>query len=540
MPKVGKWRLLARLGSGGQAMVYLGVDNSGAEAAVKVLHLNWDECGTLQRDLERELTSVRRLAPFLTARVLDFDLTGPVPFIASEYIEGPTLAESVRENGTLKESSLHQIAMQTMTALEAIHEARLIHCDFKPANIILGRHGTRIIDFGIARTLDSTHRVGEVAGTIPFMAPEQIVSAHLSPKVDLFAWGSTMVFAATGRKAFPGDDPTTVRRHILRDPPQLFDLDDSLRNVVRLCLRKDPDKRPTSAEARRMLLGFRSPPVSSSRPSASPTPAVQPAAHPAGRPAAATAARPPAFLRGVATPGGGRPGPAPTRVDRPAVRPVPQPAPPRGVPAPTAGQRPTWGKWWLALAAAVAVVGIIGVTKVGFGNSDRTNKSGATTAADATTKRIVTASSPDISPFVKTYLADWPEATATCKPDDVTSSKVLLARWSCSLIWSGETLMIYCAQYPSVPVMDQKGRPAEGRPNNKRVRWDNHWRSSDGARNGAFVSYAIDSDNARIWWQDTNDPVACMLDGRKGSDEVLLDAFLKHGFTLDQPVPSAS
>lgn len=253
---VGRWRLLARLGVGGQATVYLGVDQSGVEAAVKVLHIDRGSSASLQRGLKREWASVTRLVPFLTAKVLDFDPGGPLPFIASEYIAGPTLAESVRENGPLKASPLHQIAMQTMTALEAIHEARLIHCDVKPANIILGDHGARVIDFGIARNLDSTHRCGEVSGTIPFMAPEQILDLHLSPMVDIFAWGSTMVFAGTGRRAFPDQDPTTLLRQIINDPPQLYDLDPSMRDIVRRCLHKDPHRRPTAAQARRMLLGF--------------------------------------------------------------------------------------------------------------------------------------------------------------------------------------------------------------------------------------------------------------------------------------------
>jgi hypothetical protein len=514
-------------------MVYLGVDNTGTEAAVKVLHIDWDRSGTLQRDLERELVSVRRLAPFLTAKVLDFDLTGPVPFIASEYIEGPTLAESVQENGTLKESSLHQIAMQTMTALEAIHEAGLIHCDFKPANIILGKHGTRIIDFGIARTLDSTHRVGEVAGTIPFMAPEQIANAHLSPKVDLFAWGSTMVFAGTGRRAFPGDDPTTMKRRILREPPQLYDLDESLRDIIRLCLRKDPKRRPTSARARRMLLGFRVPASAEGRAQATPTADRRPAA---AAPGAAAEGKPAAFVPGVATPGAvnRQPVPAPTRVERIGIRrapgPLPQPvAPQHGDPDQTLGGGRRLGKWWVATAAAVTVVGIVVLTKAGLGNSSEPNE---------TPESIVAAASQNPVQVLKGYVADWSDAA--CKQNDASDRTVQVERWKCSMQWSAEAITIYCIRYTDVDIMEEKGRPRVGVPHVKRVRWEKDWYRSDDPRGGPFVSYTLDDGRAAVWWQDTVNPVACIIFGPEGSDEVLLDAFYQHNFKLSQPVPSAS
>lgn len=203
-PQIGPYMTLARLGRGGQGEVYLAADPDGNQVAVKVLRVDWDASGDLKRNLNRELVNARKVAQFVTAKVLDFDVVGELPYIVSEYIEGRTLAEQVREVGPLKDSDLLQVAMQALTALEAIHQAGIIHCDFKPANIILGQGGARVIDFGIAQALDTTHRVGEIAGSFPYMAPEQVANDPLTSAVDLFAWGSTMVFAATGAAAFPG------------------------------------------------------------------------------------------------------------------------------------------------------------------------------------------------------------------------------------------------------------------------------------------------------------------------------------------------
>ena len=515
-PKVGRWRLLARLGIGGQAMVYLGVDNDGTEAAVKVLHVDWNDSGNLQRDLERELVSVRRLAPFLTARILDFDVTGRVPFIASEYIEGPTLAESVRENGRLGGSSLHHIAMQTMTALEAIHEARLIHCDVKPANIILGPHGTRVIDFGIARTLDSTHRAGEVAGTIPFMAPEQVVSARLSPKTDLFAWGSTMVFAGTGRMAFPGEDSTTVRRRIVRAEPQLYDLDESLREVVRLCLRKDPAERPTSARARRMLLGFRAP-----------TPDQQ---------AATPGTRPAAFAPGVAAPAAAprRTGPDPTRREPPGARPAPGP-----VPRPTAPERrfdapladPGRSSiWWVAIAVMATLAGIVAVVKL-WSAPGNTDVLPPTAAAAAPSSEV---------PALTLYTDDWPDAS--CKENNATDKSVQEERRKCSLRWVDRRITVYCIRYVNGPIMRASGNPTKIDDSSiKTIRWENTWYHNRDPRGGPFVAYTLrEKDQAAIWWEDAVTPVACIAVGPQGREDLLLDAFHQHGFRLREPVPSMS
>ncbi|WP_250036437.1 serine/threonine-protein kinase [Paractinoplanes maris] len=200
-PRVGPYRLVGRIGRGGQATVYLGIDTTGGgtDAAVKVLHADLAHEPRQKDGLRRELANASKVAAGVTAKILKFELDGRLPYIASEDIEGSTLSETVRDKGALTGGVLSSVAMQTMLSLEAIHVAGVVHCDFKPDNVILSPHGPRVIDFGIAMALESTHRIGEIAGTYHYMAPEQIANARLTAAVDLFAYESVPVMTSSGR-----------------------------------------------------------------------------------------------------------------------------------------------------------------------------------------------------------------------------------------------------------------------------------------------------------------------------------------------------
>ncbi|QKG24012.1 protein kinase domain-containing protein [Actinomadura verrucosospora] len=254
--EAGGYRLTGLLGEGAQGTVYLGESEGGEQVAVKVLRaaVNGDErARTL---FERELSAARRVAPFCTARVLAADAGGDAPYIVSEYIEGPSLRELVGERGPLPDAELRRLAIGTATALAAIHEAGVVHRDFKPANVLLGPDGPKVIDFGIARPLEATSATMTGAvGTPAYMAPEQVSGAPGGPPLDMFAWGCTLAYAANGAPPFGADTVPAIMHRVLYAPPALGVLGGEVGALVAACLEKDPARRPTALQVLVRLLG---------------------------------------------------------------------------------------------------------------------------------------------------------------------------------------------------------------------------------------------------------------------------------------------
>ncbi|MCO6009695.1 serine/threonine protein kinase [Actinoallomurus purpureus] len=249
---VGGHRLLGRLGAGGQGVVYLGASPSDERVAVKLLRFGGD--ARERRYFAKELAAARKVDPFCTARILAADVEGDVPYIVSEFIDGPSLRQVVREDGPLRGSPLHRLAIGTATALVAIHQAGVVHRDFKPANVLLGPDGPRVIDFGVAHVADATLS-GHVTGTPAFMAPEQLQNEPPGRAADMFAWGGTIVYAATGRAPFGEDNLGAVVSRIQHVAPDLGGLDGPLRDLAAACLDKDPARRPSARQALSWLLG---------------------------------------------------------------------------------------------------------------------------------------------------------------------------------------------------------------------------------------------------------------------------------------------
>lgn len=251
MEYAGSYRLEACLGSGGMGVVHLARSASGLRLAVKVVHQQYAADPEFRARFRQEVAAARRVSGAFTAPVVDADPDAERPWMATSYIPGPTLAEQVKNNGPMAPAELRRLTAGLAEALRDIHRAGVVHRDLKPGNVLLTDNGPKVIDFGISRPVDSDLRTetGKLIGSPPYMAPEQFQRPReVGPAADVFALGSLLVHAATGRGPFDSDSPYIVAYQVVHDEADLVGLPADLAPLVGRCLAKDPEKRPTPDE----------------------------------------------------------------------------------------------------------------------------------------------------------------------------------------------------------------------------------------------------------------------------------------------------
>ncbi|WP_330348669.1 serine/threonine-protein kinase [Streptomyces sp. NBC_00582] len=252
----GHYRLESRLGSGGMGVVHLARSTSGMKVAVKVVHADYARDPEFRGRFRQEVAAARRVSGAFTAPVVDADPDAERPWMATLFIPGSTLAEQVKRNGPMSSGELRRLMAGLAEALRDIHRVGVVHRDLKPSNVLLAEDGPKVIDFGISRPKDSELRTetGKLIGTPPFMAPEQFRRPReVGPAADIFALGSVMVHAATGRGPFDSDSPYVVAYQVVHDEPDLTGVPGNLAPLVVRCLAKEPEDRPTPDELMREL-----------------------------------------------------------------------------------------------------------------------------------------------------------------------------------------------------------------------------------------------------------------------------------------------
>ncbi|MGJ5759389.1 serine/threonine-protein kinase [Streptomyces galbus] len=255
---VGPYRLLGRLGAGGMGRVYLGRSAGGRTVAVKIVHPHFALDEEFRARFRREVDAARRVGGAWTAPVLDADPDAAVPWVATAYAAGPSLAAAVGPHGQpLPGHTVRVLGAGLAEALTAVHDLGLVHRDVKPSNVLLTMDGPLLIDFGIARATDGTASLtstGVSVGSPGYMAPEQILGRGASGAADVFSLGAVLAYAAAGAPPFRGDTSAALLYKVVHEQPELGELaPGELRDVVEACLAKDPAARPTPAEAARRL-----------------------------------------------------------------------------------------------------------------------------------------------------------------------------------------------------------------------------------------------------------------------------------------------
>jgi eukaryotic-like serine/threonine-protein kinase len=248
--RIGDFTVLGRLGRGAMGTVYLGRSAGGRRVAVKVARPELAEDARFRERFRNEVAMARAVGGFWTAAVVDADPDAHRPWLATEYVPGPTLHDVVAAHGPMPEPALRRLVAGLAEALLAIHATGLVHRDLKPSNVLLGADGPRVIDFGIAKAVATTGLTvtGMLIGTPGYLSPEQIAGGPVTAASDVFALGSVLVHAATGDGPFGSGDAAALMYRVVNAAPRLDGVPAGLRPLASRCLDRDPQARPTPAD----------------------------------------------------------------------------------------------------------------------------------------------------------------------------------------------------------------------------------------------------------------------------------------------------
>lgn len=248
--EIGSYRVVGRLGAGGMGVVYAGVDASGRRVAVKLVHEALSTDLEFRRRFSRETSVLDGVEGACVARVLGSDPGTERPWLATEYIAGPTLEQHMRAEGPLADDALYGLAAGVAEALVSMHMAEVVHRDLKPSNVILSSEGPRLIDFGIAKVLDGSTmtRTGTLIGSPGWISPEEYGEGPSGTPADVYGWALLVLFAVTGESPYGTGRPEVLAYRVREETPDTGAVPEELRELVGRALAKDPAERPTAAE----------------------------------------------------------------------------------------------------------------------------------------------------------------------------------------------------------------------------------------------------------------------------------------------------
>jgi hypothetical protein len=361
--RIGPYWLEARLGSGGMGRVYLGRSPGGRHVAIKVIRPELAEDAEFRARFAREVAAARKVSGIFTAQVVDADTGGPVPWLATSYVAGSSLADVVANRGPLPAATVLALAAGLAEGLAAIHAAGVVHRDLKPSNVLLAEDGPRLIDFGISRSMEASPLTGTgmVVGSPGFMSPEQAQGREVGPPSDIFSLGAVLAFAATGEGPFGEGSTVSLLYRVVTSDPDTARLPAEIGPLIARCLVKDPWRRPTAVQLLAELSTV--PPATQVQRGPDGAAGAAGAAHPAterAMPPTLPPASPPGWPPTVTTPDP-RPGYG-GLVAPPGPGYGGQVAPPGpGYGGPAGRRRPRRsGRGWLLAAVAVVVLAVAG------------------------------------------------------------------------------------------------------------------------------------------------------------------------------------
>jgi serine/threonine protein kinase len=253
--QLGSYAIVGSLGAGGMGRVYLGRSRAGRPVAIKVIRPDLADDPEFRERFAREVAAARTVSGAFTAPVVDADPRADRPWLATAYVPGPSLQKAIEDFGPLPTSSATALGAGIAEALAAVHAAGVVHRDLKPSNILLAADGPKVIDFGIARSVEhvAMTTTGELIGTAGFTAPEQLTHgqtgvAPVGTAADVFALGAVLAVVTTGQGPFGRGSMVEIHSRVLHNAPALEGVPPALRDLVSRCLAKDPRYRPSVDE----------------------------------------------------------------------------------------------------------------------------------------------------------------------------------------------------------------------------------------------------------------------------------------------------